>query len=249
MTIDQLAAELDHDLVYLVPSRGRPHNAAALIDAWAATSAGAAALVIAVDIDDPELGGYLELAEHPGARFDWLRWHVGDRLRLGGTLNALAPTLAVGRAGVGFMGDDHRPKTSGWDAKILAELHATPGAVVYGNDLVQGAALPTAVALSSAIILELGYYVPPGAVHLYLDNYWRELGRRLNTLRYLPATIIEHQHPLAGTAPTDAGYAEVNAPALYAADEAVWRRYVAEDLDDAVAAIHASLNRPEEVTP
>ena len=105
--------------------------------------------------------------------------------------------------------------------------HATPLAVVYGNDLVRGADLPTAVSISADIITELGYFVPPGAVHLYLDDYWKALGSDLGTLRYCPELVIEHLHPTAGTAPSDAGYLEVNRPELYRQDEQTYHRHMA----------------------
>lgn len=243
----ELADNIDSPLVYLCPSRGRPGNVARLVDAWEATTIGAAALVVAIDHDDPTLPDYLDAlgALDLDARGGLSNVHVaiGERLRLGGTLNALAPELAAnGRRGVGFLGDDHVPRTFGWDADLADVLDDTPAAVVYGNDLLQGATLPTAVCLAGVIVRALGYFVPPGMTHLYLDNYWKELGRRLGTLTYLPDIIIEHMHPLAGKAPTDARYAEVNHPDVYAADEARYRRYVAEELADAVAAVRAAVD-------
>lgn len=221
-------------IVYLVPSRGRPHNIAQLVAAWAATSAGAADLVVAVDDDDATLEQYREL-ELPA----FAQLVTGPRLRLGGTLNALAPDLATRYRAVGFMGDDHRPRTSGWDAMLEEDL--APAAVIYGNDLIQGPALPTAVLLESSIVRTLGYYVPPGMLHLWLDNYWLELGRRLGTLRYDPRIVIEHVHPIAGRAEWDAGYAENNSAATWDADEARFRQYAAAELPAAIDAIRATI--------
>jgi hypothetical protein len=230
-------------LVYLVPTRGRPGNAAALIDAFDTTRGGVADLVLAVDDDDGRLDEYraLELPE-------WCQLITGPRLRLGGTLNALAPmfvtgyTPAVDYAGVGFMGDDHRPRTLGWDEQLADELDATPGGVVYGNDLVHGGALPTAVLLDAAIIRTVGYFVPPRMVHLWLDNYWLELGRRLGTLRYRADVVIEHVHPITGRAEWDDGYRENNADTVWRHDEAIYRDHLGSgQLDADVAAIRTTL--------
>ncbi len=223
-------------LVYLVPTRGRPGNAAELVDAWDSTRSGVSGLVLAVDDDDPRRDDYLEL-ELP----EWAELVVGPRLRLGGTLNALAPELAAPAhvLGVGFMGDDHRPRSLGWDGRLLEEL--TPAAVVYGNDLVHGEGLPTAVVLGSLIVRELGYYVPPGMVHLWLDNYWLELGRQLRTLRYRREVVIEHVHPITGRAEWDDSYRENNAPEVYSADEARFREYARGELGRAVARIRLRL--------
>lgn len=237
---------VNHPLVILVPSRSRPHNIAELLDAWDTTAVGGhAELVVAVDDDDPKLDAYLDLwTDAP----DWARLHVGPRLRLGGTLNALGPQLAAAAlehadpdrdiAGIGFLGDDHRPRSLGWDEQLAEELiAANPYGVIYGNDLIQGAALPTAVILDARIVHRLGYMVPPGAVHLFLDNYWKVLGERLGTLRYRADIVIEHAHPIAGRAAWDDQYREVNADAIWTADEALFRRYVAEDLADAITLI------------
>lgn len=221
-------------IVYLVPSRGRPHNIAELLTAWSATSAGAADLVIAVDDDDPTIEQYREL-ELPA----FASLHVGPRLRLGGTLNALAPGLAGRYIAVGFMGDDHRPRSQGWDAQLEEDL--APAAVIYGNDLVQSSALPTAVLLESTIVRTLGYFVPRGMLHLWLDNYWRVLGERLGTLRYDPRIVIEHVHPITGRAAWDDSYRENNSDATWTADEARFRQYVELELEVAVAEVRAAI--------
>ncbi len=77
---------------------------------------------------------------------------------------------------------------------------------------------PTAVAISSDILRTLGYYVPPGMVHLYLDDYWKYLGQQLDRLCYLPDVIIEHLHPVARKAEWDDRYREVNAEEVYKED-------------------------------
>lgn len=239
-----------HPIAIVVPSRSRPGNIAELLDAWETTAAGGhAELVVAVDDDDPHLAGYLEL-DWPAVA-EWARLHVGPRLRLGGTLNELAPQLARltleltaetggAVAAVGFMGDDHRPRSLAWDRELRLELAFTELAVVYGNDLIQGERLPTAVVLDARIVDRLGYMVPPGAVHLFLDNYWRRLGEELGTLRYRPDIVIEHAHPIAGGAAWDDQYREVNADHVWTADEARFRRWVDEELDDAITTIRGA---------
>jgi hypothetical protein len=123
------------------------------------------------------------------------------------------------------MGDDHRPRTAGWDENILDA--STPWSVVYGNDLFQGANIPTAVFIGSGLIRNLGYFNPPGLQHLYLDNSWKLYGEALGTLQYLPEVVIEHVHFLNGKAPKDALYAEVNAGSMYDHDRAAFEQWAA----------------------
>lgn len=215
-------------MLYIVPSRGRPNNIAVLLNSWEATRT-TARLWVCVDEDDPELPGYKKL-DIPV----WASLRVGPRMRLGPTLNHYATKYieqcnadGVTDEVIGFMGDDHRPRTKGWDAKINRSCTDMGMAVVYCNDLVHGSNLPTAVALTQNIVQTLGYMVPPDGVHLYFDNFWKHLGEELGCLRYLPGEIIEHCHPIVGKAAWDKRYEEVNSGELYDSDRKVfeaWKR-------------------------
>ena len=229
-----LADACKRPLVYLVPTRGRPQNARALIEAWSATATEQAALVFAVDEDDPARDEYVALG--------WPFLVVGRRRRVGGTLNALAPLVAAaGAEAIGFMGDDHRPRTGGWDVALLEALRASGPGVAYANDLFQGGRLPTAVAISAPVVRALGFFVPPGMVHLYLDDFWWRLGTELHALTYLPDVIVEHLHPAAGKADVDDGYLACNAPEQFAADYDRWQRYLGEHWRDDLARLRREL--------
>ncbi len=217
----------------LVPSRGRPSNIARLAEAWFTTGA-VAHLVVCVDSDDPELPGYQHVADDYGFAL-----RVGAPSRIGPILNDVAPALAPGYDVVGFMGDDHLPRTVGWDAEI--EAASTPWTVVYGNDLLQGRNLATAAFLGTGIVQTLGKFVPHGFEHLYLDNFWMALGRGLGTLTYLDHVVIEHMHFLNGKAPQDALYTEVNSAGMYARDGQRWADYEATGLADDIAACRAAM--------
>jgi hypothetical protein len=214
-------------LLMICPSRGRPANVARLLWAWKQT-AGQAHLLIAVDDDDPELDAYHDVlhtadAGHFAARIE-------PRRRLGPTLNRLATINVNAYDAIGFLGDDHVPRTVGWDSQILVELTRLGTGFVYGNDLLQGPTLPTAVAMTSNIIRTLGWMVPPGLVHLYIDNAWLDIGRGLGRIAYLPDVVIEHVHPVAGKAEWDDRYAEVNSAEQTNADHAAYVAWVRESM-------------------
>lgn len=216
-------------MLYLVPSRGRPHNAERLITAFYETKYfDDTELMFCLDDDDPTLEQYVEvLTDKAYDDAGWLGYNVAPRMRLGPTLNHYAVRYAPWRNAIGFMGDDHRPMSVHWDRAIHDALSLKPR-IVYGNDLVQSENLPTAVMMTSDIIRALGQMVPQTLTHLFLDNYWRDLGKGADCLTYLPGVIIQHLHPGAGTAEHDERYAEVNSPAMWTADEAAWHDYVAE---------------------
>ncbi|MFG1683511.1 hypothetical protein ACGFNP_25305 [Nonomuraea sp. NPDC049269] len=208
------------DLLVIVPSRGRPHNIADLYVAWSETTHRDAHPLVAVDDDDPSLPEYQRVCSLTGVELE-----VGPRLRLTGTLNKVASERAPHHKAIAFMGDDHRPRTIGWDSHIMAALDGLGTGIVYGNDLLQGERMATAVAMTSNIVSTLGYMAPPQMVHLCLDLCWVDWGKAIDRLAYLPDTVIEHMHPAVGKAQSDRGYEEANSPEQTAADHAAYQAY------------------------
>lgn len=208
------------DLLVIVPSRGRPHNIADLWVSWSETTHRSAELLVAVDDDDPTLPEYERVCSLIGVELV-----VGPRLRLTGTLNKVAVERALQHRALAFMGDDHRPRTIGWDKHLMDALDQLGTGIVYGNDLIQGEKMATAVAMTSDIVTTLGYMAPPQMVHLCLDLVWVEWGRAIDRLAYLPDVVIEHMHPHVGKAAFDAGYEEANSLARADADHAAYQTY------------------------
>ena len=222
----------------VVPTRGRPQNITRLLATWHETGA-TAQLVVALDDDDPQLDAYLEALDDD-IRLREVHVVTGTRLRMNGTLNAVAVQLLdrvleppVGTPArlpdvIGFMGDDHLPRTHGWDQLVEDALDDLGVGLVYGDDLIQRQNLPTAVFMSAPIVRALGYMAPPVLKHLFLDNYWRDLGLASGRLRYLPSVVIEHLHPIAGKAEHDETYAQANASETWTHDEAAYAAFVAD---------------------
>lgn len=218
------------DLVVIVPSRGRPAAAAELAAAFAATGA-TARLVFAVDEDDPTRNAYLGALE----AYHSTTVHYGPApSTMVRALNGAAALYANEAFALGFMGDDHRPRTAGWDQRYVDVLRELGTGIVYGDDLLQGSRLPTQVAMTADIVRTLGFIAPPSLVHLAVDNWWRDLGMRAGCLRYLPDVVVEHLHPVAGKADWDEGHRRVNAPEMYERDLAELARLHREELPAAV---------------
>jgi hypothetical protein len=222
------------DLVVVVPSRGRPDAAVALAEAVAGTRRADTALVVVVDDDDPAAGDY-----------DLSRWDFATVTRFPNTrrgcvlaLNAVACELARTVRAVGFLGDDHRPRTRGWDRVYLDALDALGTGIVYGDDGHRGQGLPTHVAMTSDIVLALGWMAPPVLRHLFADDFWRDLGVAAGCLRYLPGVLVEHLHPAAGKGVMDDGYAVTSCSTMFALDKgAYWSFRRDGGLDQAVRAV------------
>jgi hypothetical protein len=193
-------------LLTIVPTRGRPGNAVELYRSWEATvGLPESHLLFVVDDDDPQRDGYRNRAAHmPKAKIIEV-----PPQRMVGALNVAAVRFASEYDALCFMGDDHRPRTYGWDFRLCAALQRPMG-IAYGNDLLQGEKMATAVVMTSNIVQKLGYMAPPAMEHLCVDLCWNLWGERLGVLRYLDDVVIEHMHPANGKAFSDAGYEKAN---------------------------------------
>lgn len=207
----------------VVPSRGRPENADRLAKAFIDTNT-EADLYFIVDNDDPR---WVEYTNH-----DRYKVLPADN-KTGGCANSLN-TGAVYLLDFAkfplydyfvFMGDDHLPRTQNWDQAFIQALGINTG-IAYGDDLLQGENLPTAFAMSRDLVVELQGMTFPGCIHLFFDNFVKQLGIDLNYLKYLPNVIIEHLHPVAGKAEMDEGYARVNQPKWYEEDLLALQKYL-----------------------
>lgn len=223
------------DLVVIVPSRERPEAARTVAAAFEATCTAGAELVFALDDNDPTLAEYTAACRL-----------IAGSTNMNEALNGAAVEYAhggpLGRAepfALAFMGDDHLPRTVGWDKAYLDALRELGTGLVYGNDLLQGRALPTQVAMTADIVRALGYMAPPALTHLYVDNFWLSLGNEAGCIRYLPNVIVEHRHPAAGKAALDAGYERVNSAAMQSRDEAAWLDYLGSDFVGDVVKVKA----------
>lgn len=223
------------DLAVVIPTRGRAAQCRGLIEAVRCTSK--ADVVVSVDADDPQIEDYRRIpAEHRDRVYLVITDGPGSHVA---AINAgAAVALGLGVEVIAKFDDDHFPVTCDWDRVVL---DAPPG-IVYGNDLLQGENLPTAPFMAAAIVRALGYMGPPGLRHLYVDNFWRDIGQASGCLTYLPDLVIEHRHVLAGKAPMDEGYQRVNAPQRYVEDHEAYQRYLATDFTADVEKLRACLS-------
>lgn len=215
-----------------MPTRSRPSNLRALINCFATTGAtrqDGVAILALTDVDDPKADQYESMLERLRVQQPQLgiyqlilpRW-----LPMVHKLDYVAQHLANDWYALGFMGDDHWPRTVGWHRQYLGVLNELGSGIVYGNDLLQGARLPTQWAMTGDLIQAWGRMVPAPVEHLYCDNAVLMAGRALGRIRYLPDAVIEHVHPAARKAPMDEQYARVNSTVQYQQDGERYHRWL-----------------------
>ena len=258
---------MTNDLTVLVPSRGRPAAAVELARAFKKTCTADTRLVFVVDHDDPEVDEYRQAlpTRVETSRVELYRQDGGTMVKaLNNAVWAFGPLFEEGDPGgpeqrvtlretapyaLGFMGDDHRPRTVGWDRRYLDELHLIADspradgagvAMVYGNDGFQGPNIPTQIAMTSETVRRLGWMAPPTFRHLFIDNVWLTLGQAVGRISYLPDVLVEHLHPGTGKVAWTPGHERVNAGEVWEHDRAAfdaWKR------DDGVDGMRAAVDR------
>lgn len=205
-------------VLVLCPSRGRPQAAKEALASFLSTRRDDGShLVFVVDSDDPTKSDY------PDGHV-WVADPPPGCMNAALNRAAFAPDLVSGYELFGFIGDDHRFRTDGWDVMFLEFAADNPG-IYYGNDLFQSHKLPTSWFVTDAIRNQfgLGY---PDLRHLYIDNYWMTMGEAADCLYYFPDVVIEHLHPAAGKGEWDDQYRAVNSPAMYGHDGDVYRKWL-----------------------
>lgn len=218
-------------IAIIVPSRGRPQQMRELMASWLLTSKGKSVIMMGLDGDDPTLQNYppgIQLITTPGGELN----EKNNRLA-----NA---ALLRGHEIVGCLSDDFIFFTHGWEDIVIHWQEKHRG-ICYGNDLLQGRALPTAPFIHKDIIIPLGFTAPPELIHYYIDNYWLDLGLRLEKIMYLPQVIIEHKHWSSGKSKKDETYS--NSEILMNRDKETWDAYRETKLADDVKKIQSFQNQ------
>lgn len=171
------------DLLVITPSRGRPWHLQRLVTALRDTCTLDTALTVAVDDDDPRLADYKDLG------LDDLR--IGPR----GTLTELTNQIAVERADsvrfLASLGDDHVPRTRGWDEELCGEIDKMGGTGFAWADGSRWV-IPEAIVMSSTVVTALGWMALPRCGHYKIDDAWLQLAVATRLGRYRHDLLVEH---------------------------------------------------------
>jgi hypothetical protein len=206
----------------LCPTRGRPDAARETLASFQETRELSDTQLLFVVNADEDQEIYRGMPTFVVPRQDWMN----DVLRL-----MVEHILLVGPPDyLGFIGDDNRFRTPGWDSRVVEVLEDRGGGFAYGNDLGRFD-IPSHVFVSSNIVRALGWFGLPGAHHLYLDNTWGHLGEGADCLYFIPDLIIEHLHPLFGKGEMDESYLSSSSHEVFAHDLATYNRWLEEDAE------------------
>jgi hypothetical protein len=203
------------EMLVIIPSRNRPQAVAEITESLIEKSIG---VDICFGLDDDDTSEYTYV---PGVIYE-----RNPRVLMNATNNILANKYANSYNFICFLGDDVRPRTFAWDKILIEPLRNKPG-ISYANDLIQKEFLPTHVAMSSEIIKSLGFMAPPVLKHLFMDNFWLDLGKAINSIHYFENVVLEHLHPALEKSSVDQVYLE--SWGLFEHDKNAYEKYKETD--------------------
>lgn len=180
-------------ILVMCPSRSaegkRIPNLLNLYNSWKETTSGNSDFLLGIDENDkhhyPELEGtLLEI--------------IPEQMNVVKKINYLSKRYVDKYDYIHFMGDDCVFTAPKWEDIYLEHAEGKEYAVFYPDDTIQGEKLPTHPFMSTNIIKKLGFMGPECLNHMFVDNFWKEVGNHLECLKYFPEIVLEHRHPAKG---------------------------------------------------
>ena len=184
-------------MTWILTSLGRPQRIRAVVDSY---DWGRERVILALWEKDRRLPDYLA-QEWPET---WKIETVPMRGN-GPTYNEILCRYPNERC-YGYLADDAVLDEQG----MLRRLEEAAGDwnISYANDKHHGEAIPTMPCMGGKLVRAIGYLAPSCLVHWAIDCAWKEIGERLDCLRYMPELTYTHLNPIWGTAPDDPTYAQ-----------------------------------------
>jgi hypothetical protein len=143
------------------------------------------------------------------------------------------------------IGDDHIPRTPGWDTHLTGALETHGGGFAYcwnGHDQ-ETPNYPEMCVISAPVLSALGWMAEPSMQHYCIDVVWMDLGHAAGCLYYLPEVELYHDHWMFpdAAAPRDGTYWDaMERGRLDVKAHELWR---AERMADDVAKVTSVLAR------
>lgn len=165
--------------MWILPSRGRPHNLKRLLSAYIATKA-STPVWLRLDDDDT----------NPGLSHPCWTTEIGPRLPLSAIYNEAFrqfPDLAW----YGFIADDVVPETPEWDLRLIDAAGTDGMAVPAGGHDPDGA--PHFV-LGGDLVRSVGWLSLPELSRLYIDTAWMDIAEFRGKMVRVDEVVLTHHH-------------------------------------------------------
>jgi hypothetical protein len=186
-------------MAWFLPSYGRPEKLLALRDAPGGMPEN---VIVLVNADDPKRADYLTLSPWP-VHFAPAGSRLCDVWREVFRLFPDEPCY-------GLMSDDCIPMTPGWHEEMVKAAGTRHFANPRGGPM-WPAKMRTATCIGGDLVRAMGGLAPDGFVHSFVDDVWDLVGNTFRLIVPLPDVVIEHRHPIYGTAERDDTHSRASA--------------------------------------
>lgn len=177
-------------MLWIVPSRQRPEKLQRFLESWRKTTTGFSDMLVVLDSDDSSCDFLYTL--YPEVMFKKDPPKGESFLRI---LNDNAIKYCDEYRYIGFNEDDAIFHTRGYEEEFLKKLRELgDNGIVYANDLINKKGRIYFPVMHSSIIKRLGYMVPKSLTCMFADDFWRDLGVKLNSVYRFDNIIIQHLH-------------------------------------------------------
>ncbi len=183
-------------LSLLLPTRGRPAFVANFLQSVIANSSNPQFVEVVLTIDQDDVNSHTITCPSPLQMVKM----VGSPGRPMGLMNQQCYEASSGQY-VMLVNDDAICQTKGWDTEIYKTFSRFSDriALVYGNDMDQGAHVPTFPILSREACDAMSGICPVSYWNLHIESHIFDIFKQLKKLKhdrivYLPNLVFEHLH-------------------------------------------------------
>jgi hypothetical protein len=178
---------MEDKILMIIPTKKRLNDFIQFADSWVVTNSGVSDIIVCIDNDD---NTYEDIKHNYPFQYRYINGNGFMSI-----VNQIAVEMCDKYKYIGFIEDDCVFLTKDWDSIFISKLKEIgDNGIVWGNDLLNKDRLVGIPVMSSSIISRLGYMSPPELKCLFVDNFWLEIGRALNSLYYFDDVVIEHRH-------------------------------------------------------
>ena len=207
----EMEESLGYPIVFICPTRKRPHNVKRLIESFLnkAEKLSNIQFYFYVDSDDLETQSLIGNIQEDNKR-NIINFVVGERIIMCEMSNILA-RMAPRDSLLFFCGDDVVCNTLGWDTivrTIFLNLPKDKIALLFGDDGINGPKLATHFFVHKNWIDALGHMTPSIFTGDWADNWVSSTASRIGRMYYNEKLKLTHMHPTIGKAEFDDTYIE-----------------------------------------
>ena len=162
--------------MWILPSKGRPHNIKRLFEAWEETKSSTPG-IIAINNNDARINEYREIKLPDN-------WKLMEfpLMSMGKRVNHVL-SLFPGLDWYGYIDDDAVPRTDYWDIKLVEA--AKNDGIAYPWNGIKNEKLASQFVIGGDLVRRLGWIIYPGLARIYGDDIITDIGRQLDCLHYL----------------------------------------------------------------